>query len=202
MGALTVLANVAGRVRFRTAPVLSWHMTVKLYAMTCGRLGGPFGHLMEGAEGTIELPIPSFLIEHPKGRALYDTGMHPQLRTEPTARLKRQVDRWGLEALNVRERRRPRMPNQIGPHIEQRIVAFALAHPGFGPDEPVPATMDALLARHAQAALACADGAPIVLFGHSAGGWAAHGVAAHLESAHYNKRYVNKHNYPGNIQVV
>jgi transposase InsO family protein len=48
-------------------------------------------------------------------------------------RLKRQVDRWGLEALNVRERRRPRMPNQIGPHLEQRIVAFALAHPGFGP---------------------------------------------------------------------
>ena len=48
-------------------------------------------------------------------------------------RLKHQVDRWGLAALRVRERRRPRMPNQIGPHIEQRIVAFALAHPGFGP---------------------------------------------------------------------
>ena len=48
-------------------------------------------------------------------------------------RLKRRVDRWGLEALNVRERRRPRMPNQIGPHLEQRIVAFALGHPGYGP---------------------------------------------------------------------
>jgi transposase InsO family protein len=48
-------------------------------------------------------------------------------------RLKRRVDCWGLEALNVRERRRPRMPNQIGPHLEQRIVAFALAHPGLGP---------------------------------------------------------------------
>jgi transposase len=48
-------------------------------------------------------------------------------------RLKRQVDRWGLEALNVRERRRPRMPNEIGPHLAQRIVAFSLAHPGFGP---------------------------------------------------------------------
>jgi pimeloyl-ACP methyl ester carboxylesterase len=60
---------------------------------------------------------------------------------------------------------------------------WVLSHPGFGPGEPVPATMDALLARHAQAALACADGAPIVLFGHSAGGWAAHGVAAQLESA-------------------
>jgi Winged helix-turn helix len=48
-------------------------------------------------------------------------------------RLKRQMDRWGLEALRVRERRRPRQPNEIGPHLEQRIVAFSLAHPGFGP---------------------------------------------------------------------
>ena len=48
-------------------------------------------------------------------------------------RLKQRVDRWGLEALNVRERRRPRMPNQIGPHLEGRIIAFALGHPGYGP---------------------------------------------------------------------
>src|SRR3982751_1555680 len=48
-------------------------------------------------------------------------------------RLKRRVDRWGLEALRVRERRRPRMPNEIGPHLEQRIIAFALGHPGYGP---------------------------------------------------------------------
>ena len=48
-------------------------------------------------------------------------------------RLRKQVERFGLEALNVRERRRPRMPNQIGPHLEQRIIAFALARPGFGP---------------------------------------------------------------------
>ena len=48
-------------------------------------------------------------------------------------RWKRKVDRWGLEALAVRERRRPRMPNQIGPHLEQKIIAFALGHPGLGP---------------------------------------------------------------------
>jgi transposase InsO family protein len=47
-------------------------------------------------------------------------------------RLKQKVDRWGLEALRVRERRRPRMPNQIGPHLEQRVIAFALGNPGFG----------------------------------------------------------------------
>src|SRR5919112_4012881 len=48
-------------------------------------------------------------------------------------RWKRRVDRWGLEALRIRERRRPRMPNQIGPHLEQRIIAFCLGHPGYGP---------------------------------------------------------------------
>jgi transposase len=47
-------------------------------------------------------------------------------------RLKRRVDRWGLEALRIRERRRPRMPNQIGPHLEQRVIAFCLGQPGFG----------------------------------------------------------------------
>ena len=48
-------------------------------------------------------------------------------------RLKHQLERFGLEALRIRERRRPRQPNEIGPHLEQRIVAFSLAHPGFGP---------------------------------------------------------------------
>lgn len=46
---------------------------------------------------------------------------------------KRKVDRHGLEMLRPRERRKPRMPNQLSPLVEQRIVAFALAHPGFGP---------------------------------------------------------------------
>jgi transposase InsO family protein len=48
-------------------------------------------------------------------------------------RWKAKVDRWGLEALRVRERRRPRMPNEIGPHLEGRVIAFSLGHPGFGP---------------------------------------------------------------------
>jgi transposase InsO family protein len=39
----------------------------------------------------------------------------------------------GLEMLRPRERRRPRMPNQLSPIIEQRILAFSIAHPGLGP---------------------------------------------------------------------
>ena len=46
-------------------------------------------------------------------------------------RLKQRVDRWGLEALKIRERRRPRMPNQIGPQLEQPVIAFSLGHPGW-----------------------------------------------------------------------
>jgi transposase len=46
---------------------------------------------------------------------------------------KRRVERHGLEILRPRERRRPRLPNQLSPFVEERIVAFALGHPGFGP---------------------------------------------------------------------
>ena len=45
---------------------------------------------------------------------------------------KRRLERYGLDGLRVRERRRPRMPNRLGPHLEFRVLAFALGHPGFG----------------------------------------------------------------------
>jgi transposase InsO family protein len=48
-------------------------------------------------------------------------------------RWKAQVVRHGLEVLRPRERRRPRMPNQLPAMVEERIVAFAIAHPGLGP---------------------------------------------------------------------
>jgi transposase InsO family protein len=48
-------------------------------------------------------------------------------------RWKRLVDRHGLEVLRPRERRRPKMPNQLPAMVEERIVAFAIAHPGLGP---------------------------------------------------------------------
>ncbi len=48
-------------------------------------------------------------------------------------RWKREVERSGLEVLRPRERRRPQMPSQLSPLVEQRIVAFALGHPGLGP---------------------------------------------------------------------
>jgi N-acyl homoserine lactone hydrolase len=62
-------------------------MAVKLYAMTCGHITGKLGYLMEGGEGEARLPIPAYLIEHPKGMALFDTGMHPDCQRDPVARV-------------------------------------------------------------------------------------------------------------------
>jgi transposase InsO family protein len=48
-------------------------------------------------------------------------------------RWRRLAERHGLEVLRPRERRRPRMPNQVPAMVEERIVAFSLGHPGLGP---------------------------------------------------------------------
>ena len=62
-------------------------MSVKLFAFTCGSLTGEFARLMEGGEGNITMPVPVYLIEHPKGRALFDTGLHPDCQHDPAGRL-------------------------------------------------------------------------------------------------------------------
>lgn len=62
-------------------------MTMKLFAFTCGWLEGELGYLMEGGEGRAKLPVPAYLIEHPKGRVLFDTGMHPDCQHDPAGRI-------------------------------------------------------------------------------------------------------------------
>jgi N-acyl homoserine lactone hydrolase len=62
-------------------------VSLRVYAFTCGHLTGELGHLMEGGEGRIRLPIPAYLIEHPNGTALFDTGMHPDCQHDPASRV-------------------------------------------------------------------------------------------------------------------
>ena len=40
---------------------------------------------------------------------------------------------YGVGALRPWERRLPRMPNYTPYFVEQRMLAFSLAYPGFGP---------------------------------------------------------------------
>ena len=62
-------------------------MGIAVYALTCGHLEGELSYLMEGGESRVRLPIPAYLIEHPKGRVLFDAGMHIDCRTDPAGRL-------------------------------------------------------------------------------------------------------------------
>ncbi len=58
-------------------------MSIKLYAFECGRLEIPHGFLLEGAKGKITVPIPSYLIVHPKGRIVFDSGLNVATQTDP-----------------------------------------------------------------------------------------------------------------------
>ena len=62
-------------------------MGLTVFALTCGHLEGELSYLMEGGEGRVRLPIPSYLIEHPKGRVLFDAGMHVDCQHDPAGRL-------------------------------------------------------------------------------------------------------------------
>ncbi|AOS63999.1 type I polyketide synthase [Actinoalloteichus hymeniacidonis] len=56
----------------------------------------------------------------------------------------------------------------------------ALVPPGFVAGEPVPADLEALARACGDAVLASTGGDPVVLMGHSSGGYLAHATAAHL----------------------
>lgn len=60
---------------------------MKLIPLEIGRLESDARHMM-GRDGTIDLPVPAWLIEHPDGLVLFDTGLHADLQHD-TSRLGR-----------------------------------------------------------------------------------------------------------------
>jgi glyoxylase-like metal-dependent hydrolase (beta-lactamase superfamily II) len=60
---------------------------MRLLAMTCGWLTGPLGNFLAGEHGRIRVPVPSFVIDHPKGLVLFDSGLHPACRSDAAERL-------------------------------------------------------------------------------------------------------------------
>ena len=60
---------------------------VRLYAMTCGWLRADLAMMLAGEEGKIHFPVPAYLIRHPKGTVLFDTGMHPESQHNAAGRI-------------------------------------------------------------------------------------------------------------------
>lgn len=58
---------------------------VELYAFTCGLLTIPHAFLLEGARGRVTVPIPAYLIVHPRGKVLFDSGLNVLTQSDPEA---------------------------------------------------------------------------------------------------------------------
>ena len=66
-------------------------MTLRLYALSCGWLSAPLGLLLEGESGAIRIPVPCYLVEHPRGRLLFDSGLNARLLSDAVGHLGRLI---------------------------------------------------------------------------------------------------------------
>jgi N-acyl homoserine lactone hydrolase len=63
-------------------------MTVTVRAFTCGWIQSPLTFFLGGHDKTvIRAPVPAYLIEHPKGLALFDTGLGARFQRDIEERL-------------------------------------------------------------------------------------------------------------------
>jgi glyoxylase-like metal-dependent hydrolase (beta-lactamase superfamily II) len=69
-------------------------MSVQLHAFTCGWLTIPRAFMLDGEEGVIKVPVPSYLITHPKGRVLFDTGLHAATLDDPVGHIGENLARY------------------------------------------------------------------------------------------------------------
>jgi N-acyl homoserine lactone hydrolase len=71
-------------------------MTVRIRPLECGWLTSDAAGMVKGQTGKMRMPVPAFLVEHPRGTLVFDTGMHPQL-LESTERLRSTAPLFDLE---------------------------------------------------------------------------------------------------------
>ncbi|GJH22558.1 N-acyl homoserine lactonase family protein [Caballeronia novacaledonica] len=72
-------------------------MTLNVYALQTGSINMPLDALLAGEEGRITVPVPCYLIEHPKGSLLFDSGMHVEMQTDPRSRIGKLTDEFNIE---------------------------------------------------------------------------------------------------------
>jgi glyoxylase-like metal-dependent hydrolase (beta-lactamase superfamily II) len=57
---------------------------MQLYVFTSGRLTLDKSVIQNGASGKVQVPVAFFLIKHPKGNVLFDTGNNDRIITDPS----------------------------------------------------------------------------------------------------------------------
>ena len=56
---------------------------VRLFAFVCGYVHLPYAFFLDGEPGNVKAPVTAFLIDHPDGLALFDTGLGKRFARPP-----------------------------------------------------------------------------------------------------------------------
>jgi len=88
-------------------------MSVRLFALTCGWVTGPAEAFLAGESGRLRVPVPAFLIDHPRGMVLFDSGLHPDAGRDPATRLGRAASFFDVELGD-------------GDHVAARLAALGV----------------------------------------------------------------------------
>lgn len=72
-------------------------MTMRVRPLRCGVLTAPGDAFVAGLDGSVDLAVWAFLVEHPGGTVLFDTGMHPSIRDDAHGRLGGLADLFAIE---------------------------------------------------------------------------------------------------------
>jgi N-acyl homoserine lactone hydrolase len=77
-------------------------LDIKLYGFSTGSVTLKKKAVIDDGTGMIELPIPAFLIVHPLGNVLFDTGLHADLADPSSARLG-ELSRYSTISFSMKE---------------------------------------------------------------------------------------------------
>lgn len=86
------------------------------------------GILVVHAEGEVTIPVPTFLIEHPKGLVLFDTGIVPEAADDPRAVYGDQADH--IQIAFTQEQRVDRQIEAAGFRVDQ-VTHVLVSHSHF-----------------------------------------------------------------------
>jgi N-acyl homoserine lactone hydrolase len=90
---------------------------MRVYAFHAGGEGGDmaaFDPFDPNVGTAIDIPFFFFLIDHPDGKVLFDTGAHPDFASDPRLRLGDEADNWDIRI-------------QAGDDVVSRIATLGLA---------------------------------------------------------------------------
>lgn len=68
---------------------------MRVIGFCCGWLDTDAAGLVDGLSGQIRIPVPSYYVEHGGHRLVVDTGLHPDVRHDPAARIGWMADIFG-----------------------------------------------------------------------------------------------------------